>query len=148
VPVIVKFSNDTELAQVPALLDLLFELGFDGVNFGNTRTAYAEIRDKVHPSERKLYDFFTKTFGGGVSGAFLKERSLALCARAVEYLKAGPPSQEFHVVRTGGMESWDDIRESEKVGVPLNQWFTGYFERLARDGHDAYRNLYQEEFKD
>src|SRR3989344_8377215 len=32
-PVIVKFSNDTEVEQLPALLDILFELGYDGVNF-------------------------------------------------------------------------------------------------------------------
>ncbi|MFY9457971.1 MAG: hypothetical protein WAP23_03560, partial [Candidatus Spechtbacterales bacterium] len=141
IPVIVKFSNDTELAQVPALLDLLFELGFDGVNFGNTSTAYAEIRERIRPSERKLYDFFTGTFGGGVSGALLKERSLALCARAVEYLMAGPPSQEFHVIRTGGIESWEDVWESEGIGVRLNQWFTGYFEKLALHGHDVYRKF-------
>ncbi len=146
IPVIVKFSNDTELTQVPALLDLLFTLGFDGVNFGNTSTAYADLRSMVHESERKLYDFFTQTFGGGVSGALLKESSLALCARAVEYLRAGPPSLEFYVIRTGGIESWDDIRESEKVGVPLNHWFTGYFDKLARDGHDVYRKFVPEDF--
>ncbi|MBI1888654.1 MAG: hypothetical protein HYS15_01850, partial [Candidatus Spechtbacteria bacterium] len=141
-PVIVKFSNDTEIEQIPALLDLLFGLGFDGVNFGNTSTAYAKIRERIHKSERKLYDFFTQTFGGGVSGALLKELSLMLCARAVEYHKAGPPSQEFHVIRTGGVESWDDIFESEKVGVFLNQWFTGYFDNLARHGHNVYRNFF------
>lgn len=142
-PVIVKFSNDTEVAQVPALLDLLFELGYDGVNFGNTSTKYSQQRKKISPRERKMFDFFTKTFGGGISGRPLKETSLALASRAVEYLKAGPPSQEFHVIRTGGIESWKDIQESEQAGISLNQWFTGYFENFAKYGHDAYKRLYE-----
>lgn len=140
-PVIVKFSNDTQTQQVSSLLNLLFDLGFDGVNFGNTSTAYASLRERVHGNEKKLYDFYTQTFGGGVSGAFLKEKSLELCAYSVAHLKAWPPSQEFHIIRTGGIESWDDVRESERIGVRLNQWFTGYFENLARHGHDVYRKF-------
>src|SRR3990167_4919584 len=65
-PVIVKFSNDTQVEQVPTLMDLLFENSFDGVNFGNTSTAYDKRRENIAQSERKLYDFFTKTFCGGV----------------------------------------------------------------------------------
>ena len=142
-PVIVKFSNDTEPEQVPPLLDLLFELGFDGVNFGNTSTDYANLRAKIHPKERRLYDFFTREFSGGVSGALLKERSLTLAARAVEYTKAGPPAHEFHVIRTGGIENREDIRESDHAGISLNMWFTGYFDNFARHGHDVYRELFK-----
>ena len=147
-PVIVKFSNDTQVEQLPSLMDLLFELGFDGINFGNTSTAYAKMRKKIDPREKNLYDFFTQTFGGGVSGKPLKEASLELASRAVEYMKMGPPPQEFHVIRTGGIESWKDIQESDRAGISLNQWFTGYFENLARHGNDVYQNLYQGDFKD
>jgi len=142
VPVVVKFSNDTEAEQLPVLLDLLFELSYDGVNFGNTSTAYAKIRERIGPNERRLFDFFTKTFGGGVSGKPLRESSLELAARAVEYTKAGPPSQEFHVIRTGGIETRGDIQESERAGISLNQWFTGYFENFARCGHEVYKELF------
>ncbi len=140
-PVIVKFSNDTEISQIPFLLDLLFELKYDGVNFGNTSTAYNRMRDRINPMERRHYDFFVKTFGGGISGRPLKTSSLALASTAVEYVKKGPPSQEFHVIRTGGIESWEDIQQSEAAGISLNQWFTGYFEKFARDGHKVYKNL-------
>lgn len=145
-PVIVKFSNDTEAAQIPALLDVLFELGYDGVNFGNTSTAYAQRRNAIDERERELFDFFTTDkasfgVGGGVSGRPLKESSLELSSMAVEYLGAGPPAQEFHVIRTGGIESWEDIQASERAGVSLNQWYTGYFEKFARHGHDLYRKL-------
>ncbi len=148
VPVIVKFSNDTQVKQIPPLLDLLFELGYDGVNFGNTSTDYQKRRELIHPSERALYDFFTtsKEFGvgGGVSGKPLKESSLKLttCA-AINYLRAGPPSQEFHIIRTGGIETIEDIIESERAGISLNQWFTGYFENFAKHGHDVYRKLFE-----
>jgi|SRR3989344_649343 len=142
-PVIVKFSNDTEASQVPALLDLLFELGYDGVNFGNTSTAYNRRKEKIDPVERRLFDYFVQTFGGGISGKPLRESSLELASRTVEYLKAGSPSQEFHVIRTGGIESWQDIQESERAGILLNQWFTGYFEHFAKQGHRVYRRLYE-----
>lgn len=142
-PVVVKFSNDTELEQVPALLDLLFELGYDGVNFGNTSTAYAQRKQHIGTREHRLFDYFTQTFGGGVSGKPLKESSLELSGRAVEYLKAGRPAQEFHVFRTGGIETAQDVKDSDAAGVSLNLWYTGYFEGLARDGHEVYKQLHE-----
>ncbi len=145
-PVIVKFSNDTQREQLPELLDLLFRFGFDGVNFGNTSIQYAKRREFIHFSERNLYDFFTtsKEFGvgGGVSGRPLKESSLELAGRVAEYLKSGSPSQEFHVIRTGGIETLQDIQDSERAGISLNQWFTGYFENFASHGHKVYEELF------
>jgi len=142
IPIIIKIQNDKTIKELPYLLDLMFSKGFCGINIGNTSIQYNEIRDKIHPDERKLFDYYTKTFGGGVSGRPLKEKSLELSARAVDYLKAGGPTQEFHVIRTGGIENWNDIMNSERVGVKLNQWFTGYFEDFSKYGHDVYKKLY------
>ena len=148
IPVVIKFSNDTEVAQVKPLLDMLFDLGYDGVNFGNTSTDYKRHREAIVLGERRLYDFFTTDeafgVGGGVSGRLLKQDSLELAATAVQHVRAGPPSQEFHVIRTGGIESWDDIRQSENEGISMNQWFTGYWEAFAKHGHDVYKSLYAE----
>ncbi len=141
-PVIVKFSNDTQREQVPALMDLLFENGFDGVNFGNTSTAYSHRRDNIAEFERKLYDFFTQTFGRGVSGRPLKKSSLELAGTVVEYMKSRNPSQEFHVIRTVGIETLQDIQESERVGISLNQWFTGYFEGFSKHEQEVYKHLF------
>ncbi|HLD02918.1 MAG TPA: hypothetical protein VJC07_04425 [Candidatus Nanoarchaeia archaeon] len=141
IPVIVKFSNDTPVEQVPQLLDLLFELGYDGVNFGNTSTDYAARAKSIHPAERRLYEFFTRVFKGGISGRPLRESSLALAGVAADYLREGRSSQEFHVIRTGGIETLADIRDSESAGVSLNQWYTGYFENFAKHGHAVYRRL-------
>ena len=144
IPVVVKFSNDTLIEQVPALLDVLFKLGYDGINFGNTSINYAYHEKSIAPQERRLYNYFTSTFGGGVSGRPLKEVSLALCAAAVEYRDAGPPSHEFHVIRTGGIDSGKDLFESDQAGVSLNQWFTGYFDNLSFFSHRAYWHVYKE----
>ena len=144
IPVIVKFSNDTETGQIPMLLDLLFENGFDGVNFGNTSTEYAQRRKIINPREIRLFNYFSIVFGGGVSGRLLKDLSLNLGIYAVNYLEAGPPSQEFHVIRTGGIETWEDIQDSEQAGISLNQWYTGYFENFVEHGHDIYKKLFSD----
>lgn len=150
-PVIVKLSTDTALGQVPRLLDLLLELGFDGVNFGNTSVAYGELRKSIAPAERRLYDYFVDTFGGGVSGRPLRALSLALVESAAEHLakvSGQAPGQteggerELHIVRTGGVESAADVAESLSAGASLVQWYSGCFEAFARDGQDVYRCLY------
>jgi len=144
-PVIVKFSNDTESEQVPALMDLLFELQYDGINFGNTSTDYAKREILIDKRERRLYRYFTTDdsfgVGGGVSGRPLKESSLELAGTAVQYLKEGKPSQEFHVIRTGGIETLKDIQESNDAGISMNQWYTGYFENFSKVGHRVYQEI-------
>lgn len=141
-PVIVKFSNDTHPRDIPFLLDTLFSLGYDGVNLGNTSTQYNHYGEDIHPREQGLYEYFTKTFGGGISGAPLREQSLALAATAVQYLRKSSPAHEFHVIRTGGIFDAEDIRSSEASGISLNQWFTGHWEAFARHGHRLYDDLY------
>lgn len=140
-PVVVKFSCETPPEQVPGLVTLLAGLGFDGVNFGNTSTAYGVLRPDIAEAERPLYDHFTRAFGGGLSGRPLKRRSLDLARAAVEHLRRRPAEREFHVVRTGGIENADDLGRSDEAGVSLNQWFSGYFEAFARHGHAVYRRL-------
>ena len=147
-PVIVKFSNDTPKEQVKPLLDLLFKLEYDGINFGNTSTKYEDLVTKMDPFEHRLYHYFTIHpdfgVGGGVSGRPLKEKSLELVSIASQYLKAGPPRQEFHIIRTGGIETAQDLIESDKAGASMNQWFTGYFEAFSRHGNNVYKNIYEE----
>jgi len=141
-PVIVKFSSDTEIAQVPELIRLLVEAGFDGVNFGNTSTAYAKHRNEIASSERKLYDYFTSTFGGGVSGAPLRNCTLELTRTAATALRQLSPPQEFHIIRTGGVDSLADVEASLDAGASLVQWYTGFFERFAKDGLAVYEKLF------
>lgn len=140
-PVIVKFSNDTSPEQIPMLMDTLVALQYDGVNFGNTSTAYTRHRERISKGEQPLYDYFTSTFGGGISGRPLATTSLHLASAATSWLHSHNCPQEFHVIRTGGIEQAEDIDNSERAGVALNQWYTGYFEQLSRHGHNVYRNI-------
>lgn len=140
-PVIVKFSTDTSPKLLPELLSILLEMKFDGVNLGNTSTEYNLIKDSIDEKEQRLFDYFTREFGGGVSGNPLKSNSYALSAFAANYIKSKNPSNEFHVIRTGGISTYDDVMESEKAGIKLNQWFSGYFDAFSKYGHKLYLNL-------
>lgn len=142
-PVVVKFSTDTAIADVEPLLGMLLSLGYDGVNFGNTSTQYAQHRTGLHPADTALFDYFTSTFGGGVSGEPLRASSLALVRRASECLQAHAPEQEFHIIRTGGIATLADVEASFQAGASLCQWYTGYFERFAEDGHGVYAEMFR-----
>jgi len=143
-PVVLKLSNDIPVTDIPEIMDNLFLMGYSGVNFGNTSTNYTEMRKKiVNSRERSLFDYYTKHFEGGVSGKVLKEKSLELASRAVEYLMKGPPIQEFHVIRTGGIDSLEDIGESDRAGISMNQWNTGYWNNWKKHGDDVYEKFFQ-----
>ena len=140
-PVIVKFSVDTNHEQLEELLHILITLRFDGVILGNTSTHYAQKRSSIHVFERTLYDRFTTTFGGGLSGRIVNGDSLKLSALAVSILGRLSPSEEFHVIRCGGINDAEDLQESFNNGIIMNQWYTGYFDAFARHGHDVYADL-------
>jgi dihydroorotate dehydrogenase len=148
VPIIVKFSADTSLDDAPRLVDMLHTLGYDGVNFGNTSTLYAAHRSSIHAAEQPAYDYFTTTFGGGVSGAPLRASVLALVQAAHKHWSGlqtgGRTSYEFHIVCTGGIASGSDVHAAERAGAALCQWYTGYFEGFARHGHGVYARLYDD----
>lgn len=145
--IVVKLSTDTSLKRLPCILDTLFETGIDGVNFGNTSIDYKSRRNSIYTEEKEIYDHFSQNIGGGVSGRPLKKSSLELCARAVEYRNAGPPQNEFHIIRTGGIECAKDLIESDQAGVSMNQWFTGYWEAFSRHGHKLYEEIHKEYLK-
>lgn len=139
--VIVKLSNDTSINLLPQILDLLVTLGFDGVNFGNTSTDYKKYITQIQEEDHRLFNYFTKTFGGGLSGEILKQSSLELCSAAVAYLNTKELRQEFHCIRTGGISTKEDIEISRKNGILLNEWFTGFFDNFAKYGFDLYEQI-------
>lgn len=137
-PVILKFSNDTSPEQVEAIVNLCVELGFDGINFGNTSIDYLFCSEFIIQKEKQLFEYFISEFGGGVSGSPLKEKSLNLCKTATTFLKTKNLNREFHIIRTGGIFSNEDLKKSKEIGVSLNQWFTGYFHNFGFYGHKVY----------
>jgi dihydroorotate dehydrogenase len=141
-PVVVKFSTDTASADVEPLLDILLASGYDGVNFGNTSTNYTKHRAMLHADDQELFDYFTQTFGGGISGEPLRTSSLELVRAASTYIASQKLAREFHIIRTGGVATVQDVEESFSAGASLCQWYTGYFERFAEDGHRLYGRMF------
>jgi dihydroorotate dehydrogenase len=141
-PVVVKFSTDTAPDDIPRLMDILLTLGFDGVNIGNTSIDYAKQRTMIAECDHAIYDYFTETFGGGVSGKPLRASSLNLVRLAKQHLERSTPRNEFHILRTGGVNSLADVQESRAAGASMCQWYTGLFERFAQDGHLLYKHLF------
>jgi dihydroorotate dehydrogenase len=140
-PVVVKLSTDTALDQIPSLVRELVDRRFDGIILGNTSTRYADHREHIHKHDRALFDYFTNTYGGGLSGDILRSSSLQTCIHAAQAVRELKPAHEFHVVRCGGVMSAADILETQAHGVLLHQWYVGYFEGFAQHGHGVYRAL-------
>lgn len=138
-PIILKLSNDTVVESVPKILDLMFKYKYDGVNFGNTSIKYDEILKTIDIKDKKLFNYFTHEFGGGVGGGkYMKHKSLELCKTAVEYKNKVKPDYEFHIIRTGGIDCANDIAESNQAGISLNQWYTGFFKNYIVHGNKVY----------
>jgi dihydroorotate dehydrogenase len=142
IPIVVKFSTDTELAQIPALVNSLIDMGFGGVNFGNTSVNYMDKLIQIDHKEEDNFRYFMTHFGGGISGKPLREDSLKLASEAVKIRNSRDMHKEFIVIRTGGIETIDDYNASVEAGVDLMQWFTGYFELFSKYGHDLYKHLF------
>ena len=141
-PVVVKLSTDTGIEVLKRILDILFQKRYDGVNLGNTSTNYSYTRQYVSPSELALYDYYTNNFSGGIGGISLRDKSLILCDAAIKYREFIKLDYEFHVIRSGGVDSLHDIKESDAIGVSMNQWYTGYFTNYLENGNEVYKRIF------
>jgi dihydroorotate dehydrogenase len=144
VPVIIKVSNDIQTNLLPALIDVLLDLGFAGINIGNTSTAYATHEAQIDNRDLAAYRRFTGTFGGGLSGKVVKGASIQACTVAQNHVTACG-AENFHVIRTGGIEQFADVCATRGAGVHLAQWYTGYFEQFAHNGHEVYARMFSEQ---
>lgn len=140
-PMILKLSNDTEAELLSPMIDAMIDLGFDGLNLGNTSISYKKYSKDITDADKKHYEYFTNEFGGGLSGKPLKENSLNLASTAVQIVKNKNLQQEFHIIRTGGIETKQDLIASDKAEISLNQWFSGYFEAFSNHGHNLYKDI-------
>ncbi len=142
IPVLVKISGDTETKDIPYLANTILETGFDGITGTNTSTRYKFLRQSIHPAERKAYDFFTEHFGGGVSGAPIKYTSKEIIESLERYISQGPPSHEFHLIKSGGIKEPHDLEETLKR-VPLAEWYTGCIENYLNKKDLVYERMYK-----
>jgi dihydroorotate dehydrogenase len=115
-PLLVKISPDMSDEDVDAVADLALELGLSGIVATNTTVR----RDTLMTSASKVSQLAWAE-GGGVSGAPLKARSLAVLRR----LRARVGDRVV-LISAGGIESADDVWERVLAGATLVQAYTGF----------------------
>jgi dihydroorotate dehydrogenase len=113
VPLLVKIAPDLAEEDIDAVADLALELELDGIIATNTTIS----RDGLVTDPMRL-----EALGaGGVSGAPLKNRSLAVLRRL-----RGRVGDRVTLVAVGGIETADDAWARIQAGATLLQAYTGF----------------------
>lgn len=115
-PLLVKISPDIDDEDIDALADLALEMGLAGIIATNTTVN----RDVLRTSPAKVAALAWPD-GGGISGAPLKARSVAVLRRL--YARVGG---RLLLISVGGIESADDVWERVLAGATLVQGYTGF----------------------
>ena len=115
-PLLVKISPDLSDEDVDAVAGLALELGLAGIVATNTTVR----RDGLTtPSAQVAAAAWAE--GGGVSGAPLKARSVAVLRRLRAVV-----GDRLVLISVGGVESADDVWERVLAGATLVQAYTGF----------------------
>ncbi|WP_062215596.1 quinone-dependent dihydroorotate dehydrogenase [Streptomyces sp. NBRC 109706] len=113
VPLLVKIAPDLADEDLDQIADLAVELGLDGIIATNTTIAREGLRTDQ--------DTVAALGPGGLSGAPLKERSLAVLRRL--YARVG---DRITLVGVGGIETADDAWDRVLAGATLIQGYSGF----------------------
>jgi dihydroorotate dehydrogenase len=139
VPLLVKIAPDLADADVDRVADLALELGLEGIIATNTTIS----RDGLRTDPERV----ARLGAGGLSGAPLAERSLAVLRR----LRARV-GDRLVLVSVGGISSADDAWERVRAGATLLQLYTaliyegpglprtllrGLADRMRREGFET-----------
>jgi dihydroorotate dehydrogenase len=108
VPLLVKIAPDLADDDVDAVCDLALELGLDGIVATNTTIGRDGLRSTDVPQ-------------GGLSGAPLKARALAVISRL-----AARANGKLTLVAVGGIETAADAQARLDAGAHLVQAYTGF----------------------
>ncbi|WP_344032384.1 quinone-dependent dihydroorotate dehydrogenase [Leucobacter iarius] len=112
-PLLVKIAPDLDDPQIDGIVDLVGELGLDGIIATNTTISREGLTAPASEVEAMG--------AGGLSGAPLKQRSLEVLHR----IRAAAPA-DLCVVSVGGITTAADVRERLDAGATLVQGFTAY----------------------
>jgi dihydroorotate dehydrogenase len=113
VPLLVKIAPDLADEDIDAVADLALELALDGIIATNTTIARTGLTTPATEVEA--------LGAGGLSGAPLKDRSLAVLRRI--RARTGP---RITLVAVGGIENADDAWARIRAGATLVQSYTGF----------------------
>jgi dihydroorotate dehydrogenase len=109
VPLLLKISPDMESEELAGVAELLQPLGVDGIIATNTTVTRQGVESLPHAEEK-----------GGLSGAPLFERSLAVVQTLRQLLGPGYP-----IIGVGGIDSAERALRMRKAGADLVQVYTG-----------------------
>ncbi|MFE7837579.1 quinone-dependent dihydroorotate dehydrogenase [Streptomyces sp. NPDC057474] len=113
VPLLVKIAPDLADEDIDAVADLAVELGLDGIIATNTTIAREGLGLKSEPSLVKE--------AGGLSGAPVKDRSLAVLRRL--YARVG---DRITLVGVGGIGNAEDAWQRILAGATLVQGYSAF----------------------
>jgi dihydroorotate dehydrogenase len=126
VPLLVKIAPDLDDASLGALLDVVHELGLDGVVATNTTLSREGLRDSRSAEAAG---------SGGLSGPPLRRRAIEVVRIARRRL-----GRSKAILGVGGIETADDALAFIRSGADLVQLYTGFVyegpfvaRRIARD---------------
>ncbi|WP_353813928.1 quinone-dependent dihydroorotate dehydrogenase [Agromyces sp. SYSU T00266] len=127
-PLLVKIAPDLEDAEVVRICELVVRLGLDGIIATNTTISRAGL---VTPAAE------VEAIGaGGLSGAPLAARSLAVLKLIREHVPAG-----LCVVSVGGVETAEDVQERLDAGATLVQGYSAFIYRGPLWAREVNRGL-------
>ncbi|MGI6878421.1 quinone-dependent dihydroorotate dehydrogenase [Microbacterium sp. gxy059] len=116
-PLLVKIAPDLEDDEIEAIALLARDAGLAGLIATNTTISREGLRAAPDEVER--------IGAGGLSGAPLRERSLAV----LRTVRAAVSDPEFCVISVGGIETADDVTERLQAGATLVQGYSAFIYR-------------------
>jgi dihydroorotate dehydrogenase len=136
VPLFVKMANYGDAAET---VRLMTALGVDGLVGVNTQKNHDELRAALPSADHKVFDYYTKTHSGGVSGPVIAEFANSQTAAAAAAIKE--QGSGLVLVQVGGIMTPADVKASRQ-SAPLREWYTGFMEALAtRKMDDIYKTM-------
>lgn len=112
-PILLKVAPDMDQETFDALLDVVLRTGLDGLVATNTTISREGL---LTPADR-----VAEMGAGGLSGPPLRQRSLAMVARARARLGPSPT-----LIGVGGISTADDVRAMQDAGANLVQLYTSF----------------------
>lgn len=116
----------------PLLVEVLTRSGADGISFSNSQTSYEELRERINPSDIRIFDYYTERFKGGVTGEAIKE----IVDKGLNFLVGEIERTNSHlqIIATGALKDYFDMykRRTLSQKIKLQTWYTGFFHALAK----------------
>jgi dihydroorotate dehydrogenase len=113
VPLLVKIDPDLPDAEIDGVAALALELGLDGIIATNTTVTAKDLRSPI--------ELVGSPPRGGISGAPLKARSLAVLQRLRALV-----GDRLALISVGGVETVDDVWQRLAAGATLVQLYTSF----------------------